>query len=265
VLLIEPPFYNFFGYQRWYYPLALTLVGTYLEEKGHEVKIYDADKPLLDCRPLSRTEVQKNYHLYSESLENEEHPLWLEARKKIEKFKPQVIGLTSITAKIDSANKIAKMSKELFGKDVEVVLGGSHAQGMRQMNPAYDFGPNYDSVVTHIPNLVDRIPDKTLIMDHEEYPAKAFLTMLTSTGCPNFCTFCCNSGRNKKVVYRNLQSIEEELYSLKKDKGKNLLTLLDDCFFSNTKRFNEVGQLINKYGFESIVSARTMAYKKDLI
>lgn len=30
VLLIEPPFYNLFGYKRWHYPVTLTLIGSHL-------------------------------------------------------------------------------------------------------------------------------------------------------------------------------------------------------------------------------------------
>ena len=110
ILLIEPPFYRFFHYERWHYPITLTLIGTYLKEGGQEAKVYDADKPTSDCKSLTRCEVRNNYHMYEEALLNDDHPIWLEIREKIKEFNPQIVGLTSVTAKIDSANKIAKIA-----------------------------------------------------------------------------------------------------------------------------------------------------------
>jgi hypothetical protein len=37
-------------------------------------------------------------------------------------FNPDVVGLTSITAKIDTANRIAQMIREQLGKDVKIIL-----------------------------------------------------------------------------------------------------------------------------------------------
>ncbi len=265
ILIVEPPFYNLFGYERWYYPLTATLVGTYFEEQGHEVKVYDGDKPISDSRPLTRTETRKKYPLYEEALNDNENPLWNEARKVIQEFNPDVVGITSVSAKIDSANKIAKITKELFGKDVEVILGGPHVQGMLKMFPNYDFGSDYDKVVPFIDRLIDRKPNKKLLMNYENYSSKNLSSLLTETGCPGKCTFCCNSSE-KSIVYRNLQSIKEEIEEIKLElEHEELLKIPDDCFFSNKKRFIEIGNIIRKSGLKFETASRIMALSRDKI
>ncbi len=260
VLLIEPPFYNLFGYQRWHYPLTLTLIGTKLQEEGHSVKIYDADKPTAECKSLNRTEIKNNYSLYKEALENENHPRWREIREKISEIEPEIIGLTAITAKIDSADKIARIAKEIMGKKVQVVLGGPHAQGIRYSDPDYYFGADYDAVVTHIPDIINRKPNKRLLMDYEKYSGKDLSSISTLTGCPMHCTFCCNSGENKKINLRGIEFISEELQDLKREFGtENPLYLLDDCFFSNKKRFDQLGEMFRESGYEFSAAARVMA------
>lgn len=266
VLLIEPPFYNLFDYQRWHYPITLTLVGGFLKEKGYDVRIYDADKPLPSCLPYSRTQVRENYYKYALALADDNHKIWGQIRKEISDFNPDIIGLTSVTAKIDSANKISKISREILGKRTKIILGGPHAQGMRDFNPDYDFGENYDFIVTHIPGLINRKPDKSLLLSNGDYPKKDLSTILTSTGCPYSCTYCCNSLSNKRVYFRSIESIEEELREIKENIGEEgKVIIADDSFFSYPKRFHEIGGLFKKIGLKFNGNARANELSPDKI
>jgi len=203
--------------------------------------------------------------LYEKALENHDHPIWKKTFEKIREFNPDIIGLTSISAKIDSADKIAKFSKDMYGDKVKVILGGPHVEGMLKIDPDYNFGPYYDQIVPFIPDLVDRKPNKKLLFDYKEYTPMSLSDFLTSTACPNKCTFCCNSS-GRSMVYRNLQSIEQEISEIKEEfKGKEPIKIFDDCFFSNTKRFSEVSELIGKYGIRFEVNARLMALSKEKI
>jgi anaerobic magnesium-protoporphyrin IX monomethyl ester cyclase len=265
ILLIEPPFYRFFGYQRWYYPVTLTLLGTYLEERGYAVRIYDADRPTPQCRPLARGEVRKNYHLYEKALSNEAHPIWSEVRNTLVKYAPDVIGITSITPKIESAVIVAKMAKELFGKNVTTMLGGPHVQGMCKSHPGYDFGPHFDHVVTRIPNLVDRKPNKKLILDYEKYSAENLSSMMTSSGCPNSCAFCCHSFE-KRIIRRDIINLRTEIEEIKEwFGGVGPITTMDDCFFSNKKHFDAVIALFKENNLAFNVGSRVMALSPEKI
>ncbi len=259
ILLIEPPFYRFFNYQRWYYPVTLTFVASYLQKMGHEVMIYDADKPTQECRPLCRMDVRNNYHLYEEALNNEKHPIWLEIQDTLKRYQPDIIGLTSITAKIDSTDITARIARKLFGNKVKIILGGPHVQAMKAMGDDYTFNFDYDEKITNIPNLIDLTPNKNLIINLEQYSPKNLSSILTSSGCPNECTFCCHS-YEKKITYRNIQSIREELCDIRGNSGISVpVSVMDDCFLSNTRHFEEVSGLLNEFGLRFTSGSRIMS------
>ena len=265
ILLIEPPFYRFFGYERWHYPITLALLGTYLAEQGNEVLIYDADKPTTECRSLNRSEVRKHYPLYGKALENKNHPIWLETDRIIQDFKPDIIGLTSITAKIESADMIAMRARALLGGKVKIVLGGPHVQGMRAIDPNYQFGLQYDDVVTSVPKLVDRKPDKRLIFDYQSYSAANFSFLLTSSGCPNACSFCCHSF-NKQIVYRDHGSVSEEVLEIREAfQGHESVYIADDCLFSNTRHFEGICQIFRAADMRFTAGSRIMALTPEKI
>ena len=259
ILLVEPPFYRFFGYERWHYPVTLTLVGSFFEQQGHFVRIYDADKPTLDCKPLNRLDAVNNYPRYGEALLNANHPIWREVVSAIKEFRPDVVGLTAITAKIDSADIIAKLTRELLGRDVKILLGGSHVQGMSLMKPDYDFGPYYDQVIARIPDVIRFKPNKKLILDYETYSPANFSGIMTSSGCPNKCTFCCHSFE-KSMTYREISNIRKELVEIKESFGGMVpVYILDDCFFSNKAHFENVISVLHDLGLSFSAGSRIMA------
>ena len=264
ILLIEPPFYRFFNYERWHYPSTLTLVGTYLSKLGHDVGIYDADAPSLNCKSLNRSEVRNNYPLYENALKNQEHPVWREVYETIKEFQPDIVGMTSITAKIDSANFIAKLVRKLYDNKVKIILGGPHAYGMRMMYPDYNFGADYDEIITHIPNLVDQTPNKKLIMNIDRYSPENLSSILTIAGCPMKCTFCARSF-DRTFVYRNIPSVREELEEIRIEFGSTSVYIMDDCFFSHTTRFNEISEILKEVGLEFRAGSRIMALTQQKI
>ena len=263
ILLIEPPFYRFFGYQRWHDPVTLTLIASYLQEQGHDVSIFDADQPTPDCRPLIRDEVRQNYGKYEEALATPDHPIWREVRNAIEAYAPEVIGLTSISPKIDAADKIALMAKEMFGDKVTTVLGGPHVQGMMKSHQNYSFGKHYDHVVHSIPDLTNRKPNKQLIQSHERYSPNNLTSIMTSFGCPNSCTFCCHSF-DKTMVYRDQGNLTAELAEIHDRFGTAIpLYVMDDCFLSNTKHFETTSSLFARFGLKFSAGTRVRAITRE--
>jgi radical SAM superfamily enzyme YgiQ (UPF0313 family) len=103
-------------------------------------------------------------------------------------------------------------------------------------------------------------------MNHKDYTNKDFSILFTSTGCPNSCTFCCNSA-TKKITYRDLSSIEKELEEMQKDFGKiESLVIEDDCFFSNPrKRFKQICEIIKKYSENVTANSRIMDLSEEKI
>lgn len=226
--------------------------------------ILDADRPRPDCRSLNRSEVRAQYPRYEAALERPDHPAWTEILETVRDYEPDWVGITSITAKIDSANHVARLVRQARPK-ARVVLGGPHVQGMLKSSPGYDFGPEWDEVVPRIPNLVDQTPRKGLLLHPESYSATDFSSVLTSSGCPNRCTFCCHS-YEKQFVYRNLESLREELAEIReRTGGQGSVYVMDDCFFSNPKRFDDVSSLIQETGLGFTAGSRVMALTPDKI
>jgi len=259
ILLIEPPFYRLFGYKRYHYPISLTLVGAYLEELGHNVKIYDADKPTAECKEYTRSEAGENYYRYEEAVKNLNHPVWEEIKSAVIEYGPEIVGITgSITAKIDSANLIAKFVKELYADKVQVVLGGVHVGAMLSMYPDYDFGEHYDDICAYIPDFISRKPNKRLIIDYDKYEPQNYFSIWTSVGCPNNCTFCTYS-LNNKVTFRSIESVKSELYDLKNEYGRAFpVYFIDDSFISYTKRFYEISSVVKSLGMKFKAGGRIM-------
>ncbi|MCX5713864.1 MAG: cobalamin-dependent protein, partial [Candidatus Omnitrophica bacterium] len=266
ILLIEPPFFKLFGYKRWHYPIGLTVVGTYLEELGHVVKILDADRPTADCREYNRTEAGDNYYKYSEALEKLDHPEWMQINAVVEEFKPDIVGISaSISAKIDSANIIAKNIKQKYRDKVLTVLGGTHVNVMRSMYPDYDFGDYYDEVSLYIADIFDRRPNKKLLIDYQHYAPESFCSVWTSMGCPNACTFCCYSG-NRKVLFRSIDNIRSELIDIRKEYNNAFpVYFLDDSFISYNKRFYEITEISRGLGLKFKAGGHVMDLSPEKI
>lgn len=263
ILLIEPPFYNLFGYRRYHYPITLTLVGTYLEKQGNSVKIFDGDLPNSSCKEYSRNEARLNYPRYEEELKNKNNPIWEKIRDTLLSEKPDVVGLSSVTAKIDSTNYVAKLVKETLGQNVTVMLGGPHVNGMIKINKNYDFGENYNFVVPSIPNLAALKPNKGLLIDVNSYTPKDISAIMTSSGCPNKCTFCCHS-YDKTFTFREENNLMEELTELKNRFGSgSFVYVIDDCLFSFSQHFYKVTNALKKTGMIYSAGSRLKALSHE--
>jgi len=265
ILLIEPPFYKLFGYKRWHYPISMTLIATYLEEKGHTARVYDADRPSSDCREYNRSEAGDNYYRYLEAIEDPNHPVWQEIMEKIAEFNPDLVGLTAITAKIDSANVIAKMIKEKWSGKIKTMIGGPHVSAIEQEEKNELLASYYDYIAPQIPEIIDRKPNKRLLFDFEEYTASNFSSIMTSTGCPNRCTFCCYS-TDRRIIYRNLDSIKEEIAEIREAFGPdNTVYLIDDSSLSNKKRYREISNFIHACGLKYKAGGRVKDITPEIL
>jgi hypothetical protein len=93
-----------------------------LQEMRHCVSVNDTDKRVSLCKECSRAETRENYHHYGEEIENKNHPIWNEIKNTIREFRPDIFGITSITAKIESADIVAGIAKELFGDNLNFIV-----------------------------------------------------------------------------------------------------------------------------------------------
>lgn len=229
-------------------PIALLFIGSFLQQHGHEVKIID-----------------RNVDFFS--------------TKKIIDFKPDVLGVTSITGLmlIDGLN----MSKELkkLIPDIKVVWGGIHTSLLPEMVLRDNFidyvvigegEVTFLELIKYLENPDGKIDDilgigyrkngKAVInpprpplksMDdlppinwelvNYKYYFKNEITLVTSRGCPFSCAFCYNQVYNKRFWrgWSAERTLQEINNSLKLTKAKKL-RFYDDNFAANKKRLIQI-------------------------
>ncbi|MBS3763996.1 MAG: cobalamin-dependent protein, partial [Planctomycetes bacterium] len=239
ISLIEPRSPDYHVYSGLAIPrLGLPILGTILEQKGHDVTIYIED--LLEFNTKRAWDI----------------------------FKSDLVGisLTSSTAPRGYA-----MAKLLKLKGIPVVFGGPHATFMPEEGvefadyvlrgeaeetlPALVNALETDGNLSEIPNLVYRegdekihnqrqplsreldavpIPDLSLIEGQEKMK---IIPAVTTRGCPHNCTFCCVSemfGRRYRMA--GIDRIVEEA---KAWEGKNVF-ICDDNFTAVPSRTKEL-------------------------
>jgi anaerobic magnesium-protoporphyrin IX monomethyl ester cyclase len=255
VLLINPPFQRFMGLEQNYPHLGLAYLGTYLEQVGHDVVIRNFEMPLNGNLSYVGYSGRMDAHqLYLDALENDNHAVWQEVRDTIELVSPEVVGVTARTVQVPSALKIAKIAKE-YG--VQVAIGGIHATARPQ-----DFdSPYVDEVVqgegessawsilpermqlTDIDVDYCPIPNRDLFM--EQYNLEGLGHMITTRGCPFSCTFCSQQVLwGKKVRFRSVENILDEMVMLDDKYGVKLFRFWDDSFTLRKDRIVSLCQAI---------------------
>ena len=169
------------------------------------------------------------------------------------RYKPKLVGITCMTASIQSAVKIAKALKK-YG--CTVVLGGIHVSNdpdIIRRFPYFDYGIVGDGeiVINEIfegkrdPGLIFAEPIMDLdslpfprrdLVDIRKYKRPEqingeafFIDILTSRGCPYSCSFCSIYNSGKKVRFRSAKNIVDEMEETYHLCDGNF-TINDDCF-----------------------------------
>ena len=124
VLLINPPFYRLMDSHFNGLSLGLSYIAAVLFKNGYEVKIYNADYENSETYAGLR-KIFEEYDNYKKILSDLNHPLWLEVKENIERFSPDIVGISIVTGTYKSAENVGKIVKEL-NKKIDVVVGGTH-------------------------------------------------------------------------------------------------------------------------------------------
>jgi radical SAM superfamily enzyme YgiQ (UPF0313 family) len=272
ILLIDPPYTIFTGYVSRYFPVGLSYIGAALKENGHDVIIYDVDRERKDLGDLNFSEEYERLENYRKEINSDSHFIWKKIAKVIEEYKPDVIGISSMTMKFGSAVKTAEICKQAK-PEAKVIVGGPHATDWPDIcfqSPYIDIcisGEGEESIT----NLLEAIrnnktdfheiagvsyrkdgkfvlrkarpyivnmdifpsPKRELLINQNEYTSEDMGVIMTSRGCPYKCGFCSHP---PKVRYRNLDNVIEEIKYVKEKYGTQQFAIKDDSFTVNRKR-----------------------------
>jgi anaerobic magnesium-protoporphyrin IX monomethyl ester cyclase len=197
-------------------------------------------------------------------------------KKKLQEFRPDVVGVTATTLQIYSAYRLLDYLK---GK-VFTIIGGVHASVLPDEASLHAdctiVGEGEKALVNvlklhasgcEIPKIVygepfgnlDELPLPAYdLLDMDYYMnfkivyisqlAMPIARLVTSRGCSYRCPFCYNSTRQTKVRYRSAEKIMDEIRYLVNHYHVKSLWFHDDEFVANKKRLREFIALLQKEG-----------------
>jgi radical SAM superfamily enzyme YgiQ (UPF0313 family) len=285
ILLVSPPYARFLGLGNNRFPLSFGSLGTMLSANGHDVGIYDAD---FDGQFIGRVETYENMFSSQEmirtALQNQDHSVWKEIERTIQGFKPNVVGITTMTSKYPMALRIAQMAKSL-SRDIRVVVGGHHATifGPRLVqDPNIDFAVMGEGEMTFL-ELINRLddpsPDFSRIngLAYKEgtrsvtNPPRSLLSnldilpiadrdlmindgyvsennLMTSRGCPFNCSYCgAQVIWKRKVRRRSVASVVREIEYFFRRGSSRAVQFWDDTFTSDRSYISELMSALRKF------------------
>ncbi|TVM03552.1 MAG: hypothetical protein CV087_04370 [Candidatus Brocadia sp. WS118] len=283
ILLIDPPFYRFFNYYNRYFPLGLSYLSSTLKKAGHEVVIYDADCNK-NSRGMDYTRLPEKYRIYLKELKNPENPIIQEISETFKKYQPDIVGITVMTPKAASAFTIASLAKQyikdcyvIFGgphatlrsdeilkntRDVDFVINGEGESVLPELVNALRTKKNNFSAIrglsyrqgdtpVHNPmqSFIDNLdglpfPDREMLLGMDTYTSEDMGLLMGSRGCPYSCSYCATQIWTRKVRYRSLANILEEIKSVHLCFGTRQFTFKDDSFTVNRKRVMEFCKML---------------------
>lgn len=128
IIIIEPPFYRLYRNTSslYKYPNSLGyLAGAIKKATNWTVMTYNADfHP--ESSPLEISYMKgEGFNNYIASLENPSERIWKEIELTLASFKPDVVGISSMTQKYASARIVAGIAKKI-SRDCQVIIGGPH-------------------------------------------------------------------------------------------------------------------------------------------
>jgi anaerobic magnesium-protoporphyrin IX monomethyl ester cyclase len=224
-------------------PLNIEYLAGYLEKNNFEVKIID--------------------ELVGQNV-----------KKEINKFSPDIVGITSTTPVVLDAYRIADMCRE---KGILTVMGGVHVTALPEealqhsdivvkgegesamldiINKEIKSGVisypnihNLDEIAMPARNLVDmdyylRVTGNYFL--HHTSPKTKTGAIITSRGCTNRCIFCHNSWRQIPLRFHSAERVVEEIKFLIENYGVEALFFMDDNLLLNKPRFKRICDLMKE-------------------
>jgi len=287
ILLIDPPFYRFFHYYNRYFPLGLGYLSSTLKNAGHDVVVYDADCNK-DSKGMDYTRLPEMYTAYVKELKNLENDILREVSETLRRFQPRLVGVTVVTPKMASALTIASLVKAynkdchvVFGgphttlqpnevmrnsRNVDFLISGEGEMAFLELaNTLQKNEKNFDGItglsyrqngkiITNnsrkfIEDL-DKLPfpDRESLLGANTYTSEDMGLIMGSRGCPYHCSYCATQIWTRKVRYRSITNLLEEIKYVHEKYGTRQFTFKDDSFTVNKKRVMEFCERIKKSG-----------------
>lgn len=199
--------------------------------------------------------------------------------EEINKFKPDIIGITSVTQNYNKAIEYAKIAKRY---DLPVIMGGVHISALPStLTNDMDVGVigEGEETIIDLFNLFEekgyldknelekidgicfRRKDKLIVTkkrnpiqpldsipmpDRDLFTIKKSTYMFTSRGCCYRCTFCASSRFWGKVRFFSAEYVVNEIKHLIKKYNVEYIEFWDDLFIIDKNRLRQMLELLKK-------------------
>lgn len=178
--------------------------------------------------------------------------------KEIRDYKPDIVGITSVSQNYNYAKQYAAMAKSA---GAFVIIGGMHISSLPgTMTPDMDvavIGEGERVICDLLEMHLDGKPvprtmqADTLIdpLDQIPRPARDLLnirvqsSLFSSRGCPYRCTFCFSSRYWRKVRFFSAEYVAEELIEMAR-MGVRRANFYDDLFVADKRRLVKLAEII---------------------
>lgn len=232
-LLINPPFYRFLGLEQDYVPLSLLAVGSEIAASGNKVLIKNLE--VGGDHYVGYSGRVENYDSFLSAVDSE-NEIWDELRAVIEKYKPDLIGITVLNVKYRSALRVIRIAEE-YG--IPVIVGGAHPTIEPDRYEVEVFRGEFESYGGRLADLDQTpMPNYDLLLDH--YSPNGYAHILSSRGCPYSCRFCASSTMwHRRVTFKSPARIVSEMRMVYERFGSDYFTFWDETFTTNKTRLKE--------------------------
>lgn len=208
--------------------------------------------------------------------------------KTINSFKPDLVGISSVSQNYNIAKKISKICKKY---DLPVIIGGQHISALPESlskemdigimregeetfldiaNTFQKHGWNMEKIrkikgiAYHSSKSVVFTNARDLIEPLDKIPHPSYellkiqkggmFPVFSSRGCPYNCTFCSSTRFWNSVRFFSAEYVIREIKKILKEYKPNLISFQDDLFIADKKRLKKIVELIRKEGIEKKVN-----------
>lgn len=244
-LLINPWVYDFACYDLFNKPLALLEIASLLKDNGFRVELIDAmDRfhpaltEFLKGKDAAKYQKSPCGNYYSEEVEKP--AVYKDIPRKYKRHgmpealfrellkdsaSPEIILVTSgMTYWYRGAFEAIRILKETF-PGTPVFLGGIYASLSHEHAVKYS---GADKVFKGI-NLFDRVRQKRYPPAYELYPRLEYITLRTSNGCPNRCSYCAWHLLDPEFRQDEPHDVVEQITSFYKELGVKRFAFYDEA------------------------------------
>lgn len=294
LLLIDPPFKSFAGIFSLYFPLGLAYLAGAAKKAGYECSILDMDAAEAKEGSLNFSREYESYNSYVSALNDPQHPTWELMRQLIVRQNPDFIGISALTTKFGSVIQTARFCRQVL-PEIPIIIGGAHASTMPQLTaeiPEADYVLRGEADES-LPELLDTIsskgdlskvggltwkkagqiihnpdrpftqdldslalPDRSALLNPEHYSSEDMGVILTSRGCPFRCSYCFHMWE-RRVRFRSVDSVIEEIIAVNRAYGTTQFSLKDDSFTVRRKHVLALCEAFKKLPFKITFNCTT--------